>query len=1212
MSYNTPPNDWFKDEPILNSDDLSIIPYSELKWRGVCSDHLNSANDFIKNGIRQIMTKTFVIEKKIINKRESTEEDKKIQSIFIKINTTNITLKPPTNTHYASSREDFLTPKTALLEDKTYASKLYVDIEIKAIAYMKDGSQQERSDILKNVLICNVPIVVKGNMCNIANKSKNTLLNMEEDPNDPGGYFIIKGIEWVINSIESSTFNNIKIFNNVGHKNHLARLEILSKHGDSYENSGELSIALLTNGQIVCTINRAPFSQIQIPFYILFRILGWCSDKKICEWILHSLKPKDVVRNFLMKRLDVAFKTKYNNFGDVSNSFTHDDIIRILISKMPETYGYIDFSNQSSVQYVFENVLTKIDQYLLPHVGNNNLFRHEKALVLTQLIRKLLLVNMGVIKATDRDSYQIKRMHSAGVSLAKAFKQHYNFAFVHPLKRQFAKDFKNNTFSRVDLVQSAKNAINPADFERALAQAITTGTKTQIRLKGGARMTNRLTSQMLHRKNQLTFISTMRQINSMSSNQSKSKQSARAKEMREVHSSGLGYICPVQTTDGENVGINKQMAISAHITSGSSSIVLKSKLLRDPDIIPLNKVTPENLRDGYSQVKVNGHWIGCTKHSYILIEKYRMLRRQKAINKYTTIYWKKETDEVMFWVDVGRMLRPLLIVYNNYTDDKGLEIKNDEKFVQWIKLTREMIEGLKNKKINIMDLVEQNVIEYISPSEQENLYLAPSFDELWENKNNTLKRYTHCDIPVSLLGFAALICPLGQHNPPGRTLLSTNQVKQACGWFSLTWPYRIDKSGFLQYNCEIPLVKTISNDFLLPNGQNCIVAVQIYSGYNMEDSLIMNQGAVDRGLFGGVHFTFEKSELEKNERFGNPDPASTFQLKSYADYSKIHDGFPKKGTLIKKNDVIIGKYTKYDKDDGKYEYIDRSVVYKHNEDAIVFNVIVSRNQEGKPFAKVQLMINHEPQIGDKFAQRNGQKGVLGNILKESNMPFTSSGMVPDIIFNPHSFPSRMTISSLMELLMGKIAANKAQLRDCTIFKKNNIESMIEELKQLGLNPYGRERLYCGINGKFIDTEIFIGPIYYQRIQKFASSQIYAVSHGSTDAITRQPLDGKSSHGGLRLGEMEKDVIIANGLCSFLSEKFFDHSDGFKIYACRGCGKFAIVNKRRNIYQCRQCKDNAFIAEIDSSWSAKLFIQELNSMNIGTQMKMKPYEFFEYE
>jgi DNA-directed RNA polymerase beta subunit len=1208
--YKVP--DYIDSDKPIHSDSLQIIPASELLFRGLTNDHIASGNDFMENGIRQIMTKTFTIERTIPNERDKTEEDRQIDSIHVQVVIKSITAKPPMTTHYASSKEEILTPKTAMLEDKTYASSIYADIDIIATAQLKNGGTTERKASVDSVLIASIPIMVRSNLCNTHNKSRETLLRMEEDPSDPGGYFIVNGVEWVINNIEQTTYNLPKIFRNIGFKNEVARLEMISKPGDSYENSSQIYIKSLTNNQIVVIIDRIGLKEIEIPFFIMLRLLGWSSDKQMVDWIICDHKSE--LSKHILERLRLAFKAKYTNFGDTTHLYDKGDILRIFINKMSSTYGYLDLNDEKTVQFVNTRLSDTIDKHLLPHIGSTAKFRHEKALYITYLIRRLLMVELRVMDSTDRDSLSSKRAHSAGVSFAKAFKQQFNFMVVLPIKKQFLRDFKSTRFSQVDLVQSLRSAINSSDFERALSQAITTGTKQQISIKGGGKMPNRLTSQQLHRKNHLEYISAMRQINGPSG--SASKQSSRAKEMRRVHPTSTGYTCPIQAQDSENVGLNKQLCISCSIAPGSSSAVLKDIINSDPEFIR-EVIDPFDITK-LARVFVNGHCIGFVKTPHRFADKYRHLRREQKINPFTEIFRDTIINEIHFNVDTGRFVRPMLIVYNNYgnyyTRDEVRKIRgtdplpNEEDFKQWIALTADDITNLKDKKIDMQYLLDNGIVEYISQREQQDLLYSVDYDTLWENRSNPLLKFTHCDIPTALVGLACLNTPFATHSLASRTILAAIQCKQACGWYSLSWPYRIDREGYLQFHCEVPLVRTLTSDFIQPSGQNCIMAIQIYSGYNQEDSIIFNKAAVQRGLFDGAHFTFEKTELEKGEQFGNPDISLTSDIKQYASYEKIYDGFPKKGTIICKNDVVIGKFIKNNKADGEFKYIDKSKIYKHSEPATVLNVIVSRNQDGKPFAKVHLIIIRPCIVGDKFSMRSGQKGVAGNIIDEEDMPFTKQGIVPDVIFNPQSLPSRMTINTLIETLVAKTCALSGKIIDGTMFRKLDIPKIQDQLAKLGFNPSGKERLYNGMTGKWIDCEIFIGPVYYQRLQKFVEEQIHIASHGSSDAITRQPMGGRSTNGTLRLGEMEKDTLLCNGLSRFLSEKLFDHSDGFKTYICRGCCKPAIVNHSIKKYKCRQCGDNADIAEVDSRWSAKLFTQEMNAMGIGARPLLTPYTY----
>ena len=1190
-------------EPPINNNDMAALLIAEVMQRGLCSDPINSMNDLIEKGFSQIMTKTFLIEKVIRNDRAKTEEDKTISYIHVSAIVSNVTMRPPTTTQYASSKEILLSPKNAHMSNKTYSFTMYADFEVIAVAHLHDGGTIERKVKVDNVLVSNIPCMIGSKMCNSYNKSYETLQKLQEDPTDSGGYFCIQGNGWCINSSESTTHNKLKVFLNAGHSNELARLEIFSKYGDGYENSTEIHLKLLVGNQLIIIINtvRSGLKHIQIPFFILFRLLDWASDKKIADWITYDTS--SAVSELLIEELQQAFNANYTNFGDCIHIHDKETIFQTFNTRAEHASGYTSLRDEKSLMHIYNNIMNEIDASLFPHIGSTSDTRNEKALFLAHICRRLYLVKIGVVDVTDRDALGTKRAHSAGVSLAKAFKQHYNFIIVQQIKKQFNKDFRSTSFSKVDLTQSLKAAINSSDLERGLSQAITTGTKQHITIKSGGKMINRLSSQQLHRKNQLNIISTMRQITTPSSSTA-SNQSSRAKEMRKVHPTYTGFICPVQTQEGASVGLNKQIAISASITLGSSSILVEELILGDPDFTPVR--TTNAMRMGWSNVSVNGHLIGCVEHPAQFVTKFRQFRREKKIDMYTSIYLEICTNEVHFMTDAGRLTRPLLIVYNNFKDRKeGKRNKRDEDFKQWINLTNDHLVQLKAGRLNIQTLVDHNIIEYISDEEQVYTLIAINYSTLWKNKNNPLLRYTHCDIPISMLGIIALVCMFANHSTPARSVTSSTQTKQAIGWYSLAWPYRLDKDAYMQYNCEMPIVQTAANLFARPSGINCIVAVQLYGGYNQEDSIIMNRSAIQRGLFNCVSLSYEKAELEKNEQFVNPDIMLTADIKQYASYEKIHNGFPRKGTVLVKNDIIIGKISKYT-GTGDYKFVDKSIVYKYPEPCTIVNVIVGRNQDGKPFVKVQFMVSRECEIGDKFATRAGQKGVVSNILNEEDMPFTESGIVPDIIFSPFSLPSRMTVNYIIEMLLAKLCAIKGTTTDGTTFSPLNIQTIQDELKALGYNSAGVEKMYNGMNGKRIECEIFIGPVFYQRLQKFSSKEITFSSQGSTDALTRQPVSGK--RGGQRIGYMEKDTLVSNGLARFITEKFYNHSDGFKIYLCRGCGSQATVNVEQNIYSCKRCGDLADIAEVDSSWTSQMFMHELRSMNVGVMPLLQPYEY----
>ena len=1199
----------------INSNDLIAILDSMLNTKkGLIEHHIESMNKFNESGIKQIMTNGFNIQVELNNERTQTDEDNEISKYLMKAVITDVRLTSPVTINYDTQKPQILYPNEAHLKDLTYSSAIYVDADVICTAYKKDGSEETKTEKINNYRLGSIPIMVGTKLCNTYNKSRDTLLNLNEDPTDFGGFFTIKGNDWICDNLESMKFNASREFKNVGHKNELCRADIISKPGDNFENSSILFIKLLTNNNIVFEVTNNKFKDISIPFYILFRAFGICSDKEIIEHITYSLDENDPIVKDMLYILEKGFLSKYTSITDAYKITNQIEVLELIGKYINEFYlsnlTTANKNNDNTRKYNINNVLQILDKDILPHVGLTPDDRYKKIRFLGHLIHRLLLVHLDVLPSTDRDAYTNKRINTAGVSYAKVFKTNFNFAIVQQLRRQFTKDLKSTSFSNLNLKHSFETAIYGHEFERALIQAIITGDKT-ININRKA-VHNRLSSQQLHRKNQINVISALRNINT--ANTSSAKQSSRANEMRRFHSSMIGYVCCVQSADtGEKVGMQKQMAISAKICLGSSSKILKDIILEDSALIKLdNKLTNLEIHSKkLTKVFVNGDWLGCCSNYLDFMTRYRNKRRKNQIHYLTTITFDVRSNELSFWVDIGRIVRPLIIVYNNeeefYKSDKKIPFK------QYVKLTKEYIIRLNAGIINYEDLLNDEIIEFVAPEEQQNYLLAKDIETLNQHINDPLVRFTHLDIPQAIIGIPGLTSPFSNHNQAARVVFQTNQVKQTCGVPCLNFPYKSYKEMHLQVYNQKPLIKTIANKYYSPIGMNSIVAVMIYGGYNQEDSLIINKGAIDRGLFTTHHFTFEKTELEKNEEFGNPDPSITADIKAYSNYDKLVNGCVPVGTYIENGDVIIGKIGKLNKTEqyDNFKYYDKSMVYKYDEPAYVWEVIKGRNEEDNLFCKVVFRSVRKVAIGDKFSSRSGQKGVCGIYYRDSDMPFTQDGIKPDIIFNPHSLPSRMTMGVLFEGMAAKVSALEGTIKDGTIFKKINIDDIADDLQHLGYNRNGTERLYNGITGKYIDVEIFIGPIYYQRLQKFTIDTVYSHKTCPTDAITHQPLDGKAARGGLRLGEMEKDCMAISSV-KFLQEKFIDHSDKYYIYVCKKCNKKAVVNEKYNIYKCNYCGDNSDIVKIKTTWSCKQLFDEIESCNIGVKMYPKDNTYQKFE
>ena len=498
-------------------------------------------------------------------------------------------------------------------------------------------------------------------------------------------------------------------------------------------------------------------------------------------------------------------------------------------------------------------VLNNLEDHFLPHIGKHTGSRHNKLRYLALLIRKLYLVDMGINESTDRDALKNKRINPSGMSYAKAFKTYFNASIVMDIRKKVSHDFRNFPFEKVNLTNAIETQVHGADFDKLIMQTITSGNKSVLKINRKRNIVNRLSSQQLQPKNKLNLLSTFRQITT--TNIDSSKSSDRANEMRRVHPTYLGYICPVHSPEGEKVGINKQLSIFASICNASNSEVIKQLLIdksielpennkskflknaKDDDFFLLDQINHEDIyKYELNNVYINGDWMGLTKSSIDLANKFRNMRRgpNMAIDPFITIHWKEDEDELWIWTDPGRLTRPLMIVYNNRFDKekfpKDLQ-NNSSKFYQSTLLSDDIIAKLHRKEIDINNLLDTGIIEYISAEEQENIYICPDIEQLKFNRNNEELQYTHCDIPQAIMGMTALTSPYANHNQTPRVSFQTSQGKQTCGYYALNWPFRIDKDTFLQYDCEMPLIRTISNKYLFPNGQNCMVAIAINGGW---------------------------------------------------------------------------------------------------------------------------------------------------------------------------------------------------------------------------------------------------------------------------------------------------------------------------------------------------------------------------------------------
>ena len=1179
-----------------NKDTWEVVKIflEQYKNKELIRHHIDTFNDFMENKIPSIVKQfnPLVVYHEYIPETNSYKYE-------IHIEYGDIYYSSPT-IHENDGSSKPMYPQEARLRNLTYAVNIFMDINIKVI------SNGEEPDIfvknLKNVKIGKIPIMLRSKFCLLNSRHNLNNNNHDECKYDLGGYFLINGNEKVIVSQEKIAENKVYVFKNSKTSSKFSHVaEIKSVSEDKFITPKNISIKLTSKeGSIGRTIKViAPHIKLEIPLFIMFRALGIESDKEIMKYIVNGLEHHDI-----LKLLKPSVEDSYSKI-------TTDDAYEYLLKGI-SILGQprdIKLDRDRKIEYL-KNMLLKD---FLPHVGPD---LKNKALFLGYMTNRLLKCYLKQVDYDDRDSYENKRIETPGVLMSILFRQYFT-KLVKDMRNSIMKELNSGPWKTTKNIEEIVNATNlykifkSTTIESGLKYGLATG-------NWGIKSTTAKVgiAQVLSRLSYNSTLSHLRRVNTPT------EKTGKLIPPRKLHNSQWGIICPTETPEGGSVGLVKNLAISTHVTNYSNSLPIKEYCL-DLGLEILEKCSFEDIHK-FTKIFVNGNWLGIHKNPMEILQELRNYRRVGKINPYVSITFQYNLNEIRIFTDARRCCRPLYIV-----DDNNLRItkthieKIKKKELYWNKLIVDTLNPKEKYSNNLgIPKIRQGVIEYIDSEESKNIMVSMN-DSYLKEKNTANLLYTHCEIhPSLILGIIASTIPFPHHNQSPRNTYQSAMGKQAMGIYATNYRQRMDTMAHILYYCNEPLVNTKIGTFLptnkVPNGMNVVVAIATYTGYNQEDSIIMNRSSVQRGLFRSTFYRTYKDDEKKiqssghEERFVKPDKSFTKNMKP-GSYEKLkNDGLVKENTFVDHSDIIIGKVipVKNTKINGNQVYRDNSTSLRNNESGFIDKVYVNRNGEGHRFCKVRVRSDRIPTIGDKFSSRHGQKGTMGMIYDQADMPFTKDGISPDLIINPHAIPSRMTIAQLLECILGKAGTLIGGFGDGTPFVNNDdtkltVNSVGDILeKTCGFQRHGDEILYNGQTGEQMKTQIFIGPTFYQRLKHMVDDKIHSRASGPMVLLTRQPAEGRVRDGGLRFGEMERDCMIAHGSLQFLKERMLDVSDNFRLFICNICGMTAKVNPDKDVYICSRCNNYTNFSETRIPYACKLLIQELESMFIASRIKVK--------
>ena len=1038
-------------------------------------------------------------------------------------------------------------PMMARLRNMTYSAPIYLEFTI-----VEEGMEIEEVE----EEIGNMPVMVKSMLCNLHrhyltgegssdDDYKNALKVKGEDPQDPGGYFIVNGTERVLVCLEDLAPNRVMVESEQRYQRQTELAKVFSQR------EGFRALTVVEKKKDGILQVSIPVASGQVPLAVLMMALGMES----ADDIMQAITTDPEMQNLILANIEEIHSTE--------GIYTTQEALEYMERR---------FAAGQSKEYRKKRINYILDNTLLPHLSTTYEARLKKAVFLGRMAREVLELNRGQRKPDDKDHYANKRLKLAGNLMEELFRSGLQ-ALLNDMKYQMERSYSKRKENRIH------HAVRRDVLTNKIMHAMATGNWTGGRAG---------VSQLLDRTCNMATLSHLRRVISPLT------RSQPHFEARDLHPTQFGRLCPNETPEGQNCGLVKNLALMVDVSENLPDAQIR-EILDELDIHPIEEGEAQ-----LGKVYFNGDLIGTHEAPVDLVTEIRQRRRKNMISNVVNVRYDDSLNDVIINSDPGRIRRPLLVVGRN----NRLSIKERD------------IDSIQQGKSEWEDLLKKGLVEYIDAEEEENCLIALNEDDLVRNKKT--HKYSHMEVdPLTILGVATSNVPFPEHNSSPRCTMGAGMSKQSLGLGQANYRIRPDTRGHLLHYAQRPMLQTEAMKYntlrTRPAGQNMVVAVMSYHGYNMEDALIFNQGSIDRGIGRSTFVRTYMSEERRypggqEDRFVIPGPDVRGARSEEAYFYLEEDGLIYPEIDLNGKEVLIGKTSPPRFLAEPTDFLspqkvrESSLTVRHGEKGTVDSVMLSETENGSRIARIRVRDQRVPEMGDKFASRHGQKGVIGHLVPAEGMPFTEQGITPDLIINPHAIPSRMTVAHVLEMIGGKVGSMEGRSVDGSAFSGEKENDLRSSLAEFGFRHSGREVLYDGQTGRRIDAEIFIGVIYYQKLHHMVSGKLHARSRGPVQLLTRQPTEGRARMGGLRFGEMERDCLIAHGAAMVIKDRLLDESDKTVQFVDSQSGHIGYLDRRGVLSS--PMGDNTSIYPVTMSYAFKLLLEELKSLGIAARLRLE--------